>query len=366
MSRNFTKQKHPIVLLTLFSLCGCANNPGINNEDSASRLPSSNSAASESTGESVSSLNDKKVQWMDDNHFTTGFYLKEWTTVNGGPVVRHLNYGASVETVDPEQGGHRNWIMARWWDPYDFANATETQIGENEWRYEDQSSYCDINPSSGSLTMYLNSYDEYLTKFGGSRSSSSQNWSHFLIEQTTTNRVCLQDLAEFWADITFSIDEMTLYDEENYSPNLHTAQLMWYFTLRNYPEEGATDQGTYGDYMWFGLPLYDYRYNRVRAYQNIDQGVTGSTNKLIYSIDNSTILPVSDSKGLEIGREYTIHANILPMMLDAYIYGCTNGALQGSNVSRMYIGYMNFGWEVPGSFGIKSTISNFNATAIMK
>lgn len=366
--------RHFFVFASLASfLPGCAKtNSSLFNSSStvSSFVPSSpssgpfsdnyDSSCSNSSSLSSNSADGKGLQLLNDQKFSTGFYLREWTTVNGGPVVRHLNYGGTVADSDTP-----TWTMARWWDPYDFKNAAETEI-ENGWRYSDKSSYCEMNLPTGELTMNLNSWTEYQEKFGGSRSSASQNWSHFLIEQSPfLNVVKASDLTELWADLTFNIKEVTLFDSAHFDASLHTAQLFWYLTLANRIDKGATDQGVDGDYLWFGIPLYDYRYNLIETYHNVDAGVVGSTNKMIYSMSNSEYLPVSSTQGITLGKEYGIHINILPFLKDAYVYGVTHGALQNTNFSRMYLSYMNFGWELPGSFEITSTIRNLSLTAIL-
>jgi hypothetical protein len=299
------------------------------------------------------------TELLADTSFSTGFYLREWTTVNGGPVVRHLDYGGSAKD-------EKHWTMARWWDPYDFVNATESHPSQDVWKYEDQSSYCLINPTDGEMTMNLNSWTEYQEKFGGSRNSASLNWSHFLIEQSSfAKSVGLSDIVELWADLTFNIEDVILFDKEKYNPSLHTAQLFWYLTIRNVVPEGVTDQGTNGDYMWFGIPLYDYRYNKIDEYHNLDSGVTGSTNKLIYSISNSEYLPVTKDKGIELGKEYSIHIDLAPFIKEAYVYGVSHGVLKNTNAKNMQIGYMNFGWELPGSFEVTSSIKNMSLKAVL-
>ena len=342
--------------LASLTITSCVGGQSSSSASSSGDPLSSGEESSESASSSAEPIS---IQLLRDRSFSTGFYLREWTTVNGGPVVRRLDYGGTA------QGSTQIWTMARWWDPFDFKNAVETQSGDS-YRYEDESSYCVIKPGQGEMTMHLNSYTEYQEKFGGSRSDATQNWSHFLIEQNGfAQSVTLAGLKSLTAKLTFSIDQCDLLDEENYNPNMHTAQLFWYLTLTNITDEGATDQGTYGDYIWFGIPLFDYRYKKIEEYKNIDAGVEGSTNKLIYSMCNDQYLPVSDDQGIEIGKEYTIEIDILPYMKDAFVYAVTHDCLVGADASRIHINYMNFGWELPGSFEITSIIKGMSLTAVI-
>jgi|GEM_PF-1078330 len=357
----FSKKDSFIRWATLLSaaLVSCTESSASSARKSESDRLSSSSDFSSVSDSQESSLEETDAELIRDRSFSTGFHLREWTTVNGGPIVRHLDYGGTATSSDPI------WTMARWWDPFDFKNAVESKEGD-AYRYEDQSSYCLIYPGAGKMTMHLNSYTEYEEKFGGSRSSASQNWSHFLIEQSSFALApSLTQLKKLTAKVSFRIDQCDLLDSEHYNPSLHTAQLFWYLTLSNRIDSGETDQGTDGDYMWFGIPLFDYRYQRIAEYKNIDSGVTGSTNKLIYSLANDIYLPVSENKGIELGKDYTIDFDILPYLREAFVYGKTHGCLVGADASRIRINYMNFGWELPGSFAITSTVQDFSLTALL-
>ena len=201
------KKLWALLLMNVMALSGCIQR----NSHSSTTDNETNETQSEST------VVDNKRPILQDPKFETGFHLREWTTVNGGPEVRYLDYGGTAKKSDGTI-----WTMARWWSPFDFANATESKI-EGGWKYEDESSYFTYKEKNGEFTMHLDSWKEYQKKFGGSRTSTSQNWSHFLIEQTSNNGVFFSQVKEIWVDLEFKIDKVELKDEANYNPSIHTA-----------------------------------------------------------------------------------------------------------------------------------------------
>ena len=64
--------------------------------------------------------------------------------------------------------------------------------------------------------------------------------------------------------------------------------------------------------------------------------------------------------GLTIGQKYTIDIDITEYLQQAFIYGVQNGYLTNCKWQNMKIYYMNLGWELPGEYKVKSTISNLD------
>ncbi len=97
----------------------------------------------------------------------------------------------------------------------------------------------------------------------------------------------------------------------------------------------------YGDYLWFGVTLYDDRDVRPGLYVAGD----AATGKLIYNIG---LAPLSPS-GLGDGAWHAIEGDLLPHLLAALREAWARGLLTDSmRLSDYRIGGMNIGWEVPG------------------
>lgn len=289
------------------------------------------------------------MQLLDDNHFKTGFDLKSTTTLDGSTVVKNLDYNGEAEPKD-----RQIWQMAQWWTPFNFKDAPYRK-SENTHIYENESRLLGVNTEEGSLRMRLDSWKEYENLFCGSRTRPSQNWSHFLIEQTFSKQPRIMDMSSLRLSLDFQIDEITLFDEDHFNPSLHTAQFVLYLTVRNVKKN---------QFFWFGLTLYDYRGNGNDVTYSIDKGFEGATNSLIYSIGRRDFL---NGQLPKVGTPYQIDVDLLPFIQDAIIFGSTNEKigkpLEGWEMQDTYVNYMNFGWELPGSFRIDSTFENLSLVA---
>lgn len=112
------------------------------------------------------------------------------------------------------------------------------------------------------LTLAIDATQEY----DAPRKTSSEGWVHILIEQNFQTVYSVEDVEK----INVSLDLcLTKFDkkmtDEEFDPNLHNAQLLWYITLTNKPpqdnpadEDGYPVNGVDGDYIWFGVPIVDY------------------------------------------------------------------------------------------------------------
>ena len=159
--------------------------------------------------------------------------------------------------------------------------------------------------------------------------------------------------------IIFVINKANNMDKNQAIP---CAQLLWYFTITDQKngdtsyESGKWDGGTPNQFMQFGLPIYDSRYDFIEAYQHADSGFVGATNTIIYNISNREYF----NEKLIIGKKYSICVDILPYLKKAYLYGAENGAMDNCEWADLVINYMNFGWELPGSFDTSVTVSKLS------
>ena len=103
---------------------------------------------------------------------------------------------------------------------------------------------------------------------------------HLLLERNFTEAPFLKDVEK----LTYAIKSKLLFCEnktgEEYTPGLPTAQVTLFLTIQNRNEQSTA----YGDFFWFGLPLYDYRYEDIPEYAAQDLGKEDATRKFIYTI----------------------------------------------------------------------------------
>ncbi|HLT00255.1 MAG TPA: hypothetical protein VK005_02075 [Acholeplasma sp.] len=296
-----------------------------------------------------------EVELLDDPTFATGFNLLGVSPViDGRTVYRHLDYDGKAIPSDREV-----WYLGQWWTPYDVKNATYEEKDGN-YIYETPSRKIEVNPSNnGYYRVDLLGSKEYdHPRQGG------EPWPHNLIEQNFTQSVKIGEISRLVLTLDVSINSVVNMMGDAYNPDMHAAQFLWYVTVNNaVPQDSNPDEvGKPGDFFWFGIPIYDSRFDFINESKHIDQGAPGTTNKLIYSISSRNYI----NEKIQFGKIYHIEIDILPYLREAFIYAASNNALVNAKLENLVVNYMNLGWELPGTFDVSSTIQNLSIKAYMK
>ena len=296
----------------------------------------------------------KTLELLTDPYFKTGFHVLGINpTINHRKIYKHLDYqGEAYRTNWPI------WQMAQWWTPFDLCESSVKKIKDN-YIYDTPSRHIEVNPKTGYLKMDLCGSKEYPN---GVRKSGSEPWSHLLIEQDFEQSVSLDELKSLTLKLTFNIESVKDENLGLFNPNLHAAQLLWYFVIHDIGIEGSKGYGNFKEFFWFGIPLYDSRYPFIEESMHIDQGGIGTTGRLIYSMSSRNYL----KEPIVFGKQYQIEIDILPFVLKAKQYALDHGYLKKHDQANYQIGYMNFGWELPGRFDVKSYIQGISALAVLK
>lgn len=289
---------------------------------------------------------------ITDSKFKSGFFLQGISSVSDQRTnYTYLNYeGKAIAATE------KIWIMSQWWTPYDFKNANY-KFEDNKHIYENESRKCVIDTYNGELEFYFDSSIEYDKLYGKVR-DKSKPWSHFLIEQDFLSSVRFNRIRNLIAKLKFVIEEVEQIKPEEQTNDAHAAQFLWYITIKEGKEEQKESLG--GNYIWFGIPLFDSRYKTIKGSVMVDKGFDGTTNALIYTMPSKMYLK---NEPIELGKEYEINFDIFP-----YIKKAIKTAVKEkifTNESDLVINYMNIGRELPGSFRVKSKISNLHLEAIV-
>ena len=300
---------------------------------------------------------------LSDSSFKNGFGLFSPETTTAHVEDRLIDYNGEAETdfYNPEADHSYYWTMCQWWTPYNFVNATYSK-NEDTHIYENESRRLEVNPNEGSLHMELNADMEYEEKFGGPRDPAA-SWSHFLIQQNFPSELVKSPstFEDLYVEMDVTIEEST-YLGEGQPLGAECAQLLFYFSLFNrVPADSNPEEvGVNGTGMWFGVPIYDSRYDYVDRYIGGDTGFVGSTNRMIYSIPSQSYM----GRGpVEMNHTYKIRIDVLDLLKEAFIYGVKNDYLPNCLWNNLYLTYMNFGWELPGQYKVSSTLSNLDIHA---
>ena len=384
------KKSFGILLLSILALSACgtpveepsssaeetSEESSMTTESEEESTPSSSESTSEeessseeetSSEETVNLKEKYKLRREDsllsDSSFKNGFGLFSPETTTAHVEDRLIDYNGEAETdfYNPEADHSYYWTMCQWWTPYNFVNATYSKNGETHI-YENESRRLEVNPGEGSLHMELNADMEYEEKFGGPRDPAA-SWSHFLIQQNFPSELVKSPstFEDLYVEMDVTIEEST-YLGEGEPTGAECAQLLFYFCLFNrVPADSNPEEvGVNGTGMWFGVPIYDSRYDYVDRHIGGDTGFVGSTNRMIYSIPSQSYM----GRGpVEMNRTYKIRIDVLDLLKEAFIYGVKNDYLPNCLWNNLYLTYMNFGWELPGQYKVSSTLSNLDIHA---
>ena len=381
------KKSFGILLLSILALSACgtpveepsssvdetSEESSLTTESEEESTPSSTSEEESSSEEETSSeetvnLKEKyklrrEDSLLSDSSFKNGFGLFSPETTTAHVEDRLIDYNGEAETdfYNPEADHSYYWTMCQWWTPYNFVNATYSKNGETHI-YENESRRLEVNPGEGSLHMELNADIEYEEKFGGPRDPAA-SWSHFLIQQNFLSELMKSPstFEDLYVEMDVTIEEST-YLGEGQPLGAECAQLLFYFCLFNrVPADSNPEEvGVNGTGMWFGVPIYDSRYDYVDRYIGGDTGFVGSTNRMIYSIPSQSYM----GRGpVEMNHTYKIRIDVLDLLKEAFIYGVKNDYLPNCLWNNLYLTYMNFGWELPGQYKVSSTLSNLDIHA---
>ena len=384
------KKSFGILLLSILALSACgtpveepsssvdetSEESSLTTESEEESTPSSSESTSEeessseeetSSEETVNLKEKYKLRREDsllsDSSFKNGFGLFSPETTTAHVEDRLIDYNGEAETdfYNPEADHSYYWTMCQWWTPYNFVNATYSKNGDTHV-YENESRRLEVNPNEGSLHMELNADMEYEEKFGGPRDPAA-SWSHFLIQQNFPSELVKSPStsADLYVEMDVTIEEST-YLGEGQPLGAECAQLLFYFCLFNrVPADSNPEEvGVNGTGMWFGVPIYDSRYDYVDRYIGGDTGFVGSTNRMIYSIPSQSYM----GRGpVEMNHTYKIRIDVLDLLKEAFIYGVKNDYLPNCLWNNLYLTYMNFGWELPGQYKVSSTLSNLDIHA---
>lgn len=223
-----------------------------------------------------------------------------------------------------------NWKLAQWNSQSSLAGSTRTVDANGFYAWEDQFKSLKISPW-GTLELTVNGFNEY----DGILKTVADPWPHMLIKQRIHDPNTSLSIAEA-NKIKLSFSSKLISRDLN-GPNLNTStsQYTMYLTIQNLNLNSAG----YGDYLWFGIPIYDRRYEFIAHAVAGDPG----TSKMIYG--NATEDFTNISMHSQTWVDYD--ADILPLIQSALIEAWKRGYLPDSKCfTDYYIGGFNVGYEV--------------------
>ncbi|MHC4442186.1 MAG: sialidase family protein [Planctomycetota bacterium] len=285
------------------------------------------------------------------------------------PLLRDPDSKRGFKVYDPKPGKHiargviqadptlgdPTWGLAQWSSRYSLADATPQRLDNGAVRFADDAKAVTVGPAKGSergLVFTLNAGREYGERFR----RRGEPWPHLLAEQRFVIHPAIVKLAE----LRFYI-EYRLKSSKSYTPPSdrkvagQAAQFLAYLTIQNLNRKSSG----FGDFFWFGIPMYDSRYRSPKHHAALDKG----TGKFIYNPAGS----VYTNQSAHDGDWITIDHDLLPLINTALKTAWQRGYMpQSRDLTDICLGGFNIGWELPGTLDVEMQFRDLRIEAVAK
>lgn len=256
--------------------------------------------------------------------------------------------------------GEACWVFPQWgskYDLYDYAQRNYFNGGDG-FTYISNGKLIDgeiipgkiltIDSTDGSVYMELNAQTEY-----DRPRQDGESWPHTLLSQDFgPDLVHIDDLEDLVMNMSYEITKFEDCMGSTANSNKHCAQLVWYITIQN-RTQGHKD---YGKYVWFGITLWDNRISGAAfgGYAAEDAGKEDATHAFIYQPSSALVHP--NGKCPVVGEYRTVDFHLLDVAKTAFETAKERGFLGDTAWEDLYIGGMNFGFEVTGTYNVAAKI----------
>lgn len=276
----------------------------------------------------------EQTELIRDVTFQNGFQVKNNETLAITGELRNRVF---------DQQPAPNWILEQWHsrgviDASDHGQPCADEGSRGNWCWANRYKKIAIGPDG--LMLSVDSVAEWDRRY---RRDLSPLFPHLLLEQTFAHehedRPSIADMRALNMSLSFALENSEPLNEvsEGYDPNKHATQFLVYVTVQNL--RSAPGEG-YGEYVWFGIPLYDDRFQFVEQGRHIDE----YTRRLIWSVGQKEFM----RRSIHDERSQRIAYDILPQVTEALDYAYRHGLLKQKDPSYYKIGGVNVGFEMPG------------------
>jgi len=240
------------------------------------------------------------------------------------------------------------WRMPQW---HSRGLLDRVQVSDEKVALTDDSKSVTLDRETGAIHLTVHASKEYATP----RTSPSQPWMHLLLEQSPFQQpIRAADAAAIWVEVEFELTENTAHGPQN--PDLHAAQLSWFLYLKN---TNPQSKG-FRDFVWFGLGLFDSRYDFVPDYAAQDFAMPNGS--FIYSLGSKRYF----DKPVEPGERRTVRRDILNDIREAIETAHRRGFIMNTTIDDVVLDGTNIGWEIPGVYDVGVTLYQLSVTVVEK
>lgn len=303
------------------------------------------------TSSAEESHESEEVEILGDVHFQKGIGLQG--TNPADPSIHQIlrPFGGTGDPV---------WTLAQWNSKYDLEGVT-AKNENGTVVYENEGKKISLKKGKGEINMSIEIFGS--KEYDAPRQQTLvQDWPGLLLGQEVPTFVFLDEIKE----LKLNVEARLLYAENkmkpaDYNPDIHTAQWTLYFNVQNRSQTSPD----YGDYLWFGVPFYDFRYDDMEGHNmqdGDDEVAGGGTGKLIYTVNSKDLF----DGHFNDGNWKKINLDIYPYVLEAFNFAQSKGYLSKSALRFMTISGTNLGWEIPGTFDAGIEFKGLSLKAVLK
>lgn len=339
------------VLLALFS-CGGVKDPPETVQTETERITeimTETEAAAQTAAETETETQEEKpeeymtYQLIRDIKFERGITLLSQKDHKHGDTIKELGkhdfYGGAAK--DPI------WKLAQWDSGPDFvSNLIESPadtLTDGKWR----TFRYDAEENVMTFSLDTSAYYE------GRPSAEGDYWPHLLIEQGTFELFSVGKNKEFYkcdSDKLIVSFDIRLGDYKETAIEgdwVRAAQFLMYFYVKGIDTN---------DFCWFGLQMFDNRWELNGNYSGYDGGKADASGAMIFSIgsrhvyENSGATLWENNAPKPNGDWIHVEIDIKPYLEKMLERGNEDGYFKAKSLSELRINGMNLGWETIGTF----------------
>ncbi len=291
-----------------------------------------------------------RIALLDDMGFRRGFRV--WSPKPGKKVAQGI--------IRPgDAAGEPVWGLAQWHSRFSFAGAEPERLKGGAVRFADRAKAVTFYPPGGKAAVAFALAGS--VEYRGAAPRRGDPWPHLLAQRQLTAHPSMTDMAALHFAIRYRLLKAAVRRPDGFDPRRHTAQFVFYLTVQNRNRASAG----FGDYFWFGVPLYDARHRLPPAHTAVDRGSDRkpATGKFIFTPAAKRYT----SRSAHDGEWVTIEKDILPLVREGLKTAWRRGYLGDSREMADYrLGGMNTGWEVTGPLDVAMQVGGLRLEAVVE
>ncbi len=205
--------------------------------------------------------------------------------------------------------------------------------------------------------------------YQGKPAVSGDYWPHLLIEQDRFLHSDDPDAEQYLncdaKSLILSFDiRLTEFEETPIDGDwVRAAQFLMYFYVK------GTETN---DFCWFGVQLFDNRYDKTANYVGYDGGKADASGAMIYSIGSRYVYKNS-GRTLYLKRQpdtsgewVHVEIDLKPYLEDMLERGLADGYFKADSLDELCINGMNVGWETIATFDHTMEIKNLQLVSCLE